>query len=44
VNINAVNSQITVLLNLNISIDSSVGTLNQLNVQTAAADVPAGVK
>jgi hypothetical protein len=44
VNINAVNSQITVLLNLNISIDSSVGTLNQLNVQAPATGVAAGVK
>jgi hypothetical protein len=33
VNINAINSQISVLLNLNVNIDSSVGTLNQLNIQ-----------
>jgi hypothetical protein len=35
VNINAVNSQINVLLNLNISIDSSIGSLNQLNINAA---------
>lgn len=36
VNINAIHSQISVLLNLNIIIDSSVGTLtlNQLNIHT----------
>ena len=35
VNINAIHSQISVLLNLNIIIDSSVGTLNQLNINTS---------
>ena len=32
ININAVNSEIQLLLNLNISIDSTVGTLNQFNL------------
>jgi hypothetical protein len=32
ININAVNSEINLLLNLNISIDSTVGTLNQFNL------------
>ena len=32
ININAINSQISVLLNLNINIDSSVGSLSQLNI------------
>ncbi len=32
ININAVNSSVNVLLNLNINIDSNVGTLNQFNV------------
>lgn len=31
ININAVNSAVNVLLNLNVSIDSSVGAINQLN-------------
>lgn len=31
ININAVNSAVNVLLNLNVSIDSSVGEINQLN-------------
>jgi hypothetical protein len=31
VNINAIDAQITVLLNLNINVDSTVGTLNQHN-------------
>jgi len=35
ININAINSQISVLLNLNINIDSSVGTLNQLNINSS---------
>lgn len=34
ININAVNSPINVLLNLNISIDSTIGSLNQINVTT----------
>jgi hypothetical protein len=44
VNINAVNSTITVLLNLNISIDSSIGTINQLNLQSTVPVVPPGTK
>lgn len=32
ININAVNSAVNVLLNLNITIDSSVGAINQLNL------------
>ena len=40
ININAVNSEIQVLLNLNISIDSTVGTLNQFNLNGI---LPAGV-
>lgn len=32
VNINAVNSPVTVLLNLNINIDSQVGSINQINL------------
>ena len=44
VNINAVNSTITVLLNLNISIDSSVGTINQLNLQGTVPGLPPGAK
>ncbi len=35
VNINAVNSAVNVLLNLNVNVDSSVGTLNQLNFNDA---------
>lgn len=35
VNINAVNSNVNVLLNLNINIDSSVGSLNQININRA---------
>lgn len=35
ININAINSQISVLLNLNINIDSSVGSLSQLNIHAA---------
>lgn len=35
VNINAVNSVVNLLLNLNISIDSSIGSINQLNVNGA---------
>lgn len=42
VNINAVNSQISVLLNLNINIDSSVETLNQVNIRSVLpASLPA---
>ncbi len=40
VNINALHSEISVLLNLNISIDSTVGTLNQLNVKSALPPAP----
>ena len=40
VNINAVNSTITVLLNLNIGIDSSVGTINQLNLHSTVPGLP----
>lgn len=32
ININAVNSAVNVLLNLNVNIDSSVGAVNQLNL------------
>ncbi len=32
INVNAVNSEVNVLLNLNISIDSQIGTLNQQNL------------
>jgi hypothetical protein len=32
VNINAVNSQVNVLLNLNVNINSTVGTLTQANL------------
>jgi len=32
ININAVNSDVNVLLNLNVNIDSEVGTLNQFNL------------
>lgn len=37
ININAVNSNINVLLNLNINIDSNVGTLNQSNAYGLSA-------
>ncbi|MEE8165599.1 MAG: hypothetical protein V3T64_08520, partial [Myxococcota bacterium] len=40
ININAVNSEIQLLLNLHISIDSTVGTLNQFNLNGV---LPAGV-
>ena len=33
ININAVNSEINVLMNLNINIDSNIGQLNQYNLQ-----------
>ncbi len=35
ININAVNSEVNVLLNLNINIDSNVGSLNQFNIKGA---------
>jgi hypothetical protein len=38
VNINAIDASITVLLNLNINVDSSVGTLNQNNFSLRAVD------
>jgi len=41
ININAINSQISVLLNLNVTIDSSVGTVNQLNIQVPVPELPA---
>ncbi len=40
ININAVNSEVNVLLNLNITIDSAVGTLNQLNLNGVVPGVP----
>jgi hypothetical protein len=40
ININAVNSAVNVLLNLNVTIDSSVGAVNQLNFNTLAPPVP----
>jgi len=45
ININAVNSSVNVLLNLNINIDSSVGSLNQFNVNgiiPSLVDTPGG--
>jgi len=38
VNINAVDANITVLLNLNINVESTVGTLTQNNLSVRAAD------
>jgi hypothetical protein len=40
ININAVNSAVNVLLNLNITVDSSVGTVNQLNWTDSLPAVP----
>jgi len=40
ININAVNSAVNVLLNLNVTIDSSVGTINQQNFTEALPHVP----
>lgn len=40
ININAVNSAVNVLLNLNVSIDSEVGSINQLNLNDVPAAVP----
>ena len=40
ININAVNSSVNVLLNLNITIDSEVGTLNQLNLNGLLPSAP----
>lgn len=40
VNINAVNSEVNVLLNLNVTIDSTVGTVNQFNLNGA---LPRGI-
>ena len=40
VNINAVNSNVNVLLNLNVTIDSTVGTVNQFNLSGA---LPRGI-
>ena len=40
ININAVNSAINVLLNLNVTIDSSVGAINQLNLTESLPRVP----
>ena len=37
IKVNAVNSEVNVLLNLNISIDSNIGTLNQLNLNGRVA-------
>jgi hypothetical protein len=34
VNVNAVNSEVNVLLNLNINIDSTVGELRQINIRS----------
>lgn len=43
VNINAVDANITVLLNLNINVESTVGTLTQNNLSVRAAErTPAG--
>jgi len=43
ININAVNSQISVLLNLNISIDSTIGSINQFNIRApSGAGTPGG--
>jgi hypothetical protein len=39
VNINAIDAQITVLLNLTINVDSSVGTLHQNNFNLRAQDL-----
>jgi hypothetical protein len=40
ININAVNSEVNILLNLNINIDSEVGTLNQLNLNGVVPGLP----
>jgi len=40
ININAVNSSVNVLLNLNVSIDSAVGAVNQLNLNTPLPNFP----
>lgn len=40
ININAVNSAINVLLNLNVTIDSSVGAINQLNLTNSLPRIP----
>lgn len=40
ININAVNSAVNVLLNLNVTIDSSVGSINQLNLTEALPATP----
>lgn len=40
ININAVNSAVNVLLNLNVSIDSEVGSINQLNFNDVPMAVP----
>ena len=40
ININAVNSAINVLLNLNVTIDSSVGAINQVNLTQSLPPVP----
>jgi hypothetical protein len=40
VNINAVNSAVNVLLNLNVSIDSSVGAINQMNLNGTSLATP----
>lgn len=38
ININAVNSEINVLMNLNINVDSNIGQLNQYNLQGILPD------
>lgn len=40
ININAVNSEVNILLNLNINIDSEVGTLNQFNLNGIVPGLP----
>ena len=40
ININAVNSSVNVLLNLNVSIDSTVGAVNQLNLNAPLPTLP----
>ena len=40
ININAVNSAVNVLLNLNVSIDSSIGAINQLNFNGPLPAIP----
>ncbi|AHK80806.1 hypothetical protein M911_15825 [Ectothiorhodospira haloalkaliphila] len=43
ININAVNSPVNVLLNLNVNIDSVVGQMQQINLQRELATSPAAL-